>query len=79
MTVRKNVLFKQKDITGLCDSLSYASKKNLVVLSGSNSNKAAIYRQKFQGAQRETLAEFTRATYQLDTQKVSVESMTHND
>lgn len=79
LTVRKNVLFKQKDITGLCDSLSYASKKNLVVLSGSNSNKAAIYRQKFQGAQRETLAEFTRATYQLDTQKVSVESMTHND
>ena len=27
LTVRKNVLFKQKDITGLCDSLSYASKR----------------------------------------------------
>ncbi len=79
LEVRDGVLFKQKDITGLCSSLRYASKKNLVVLNGSSANKAAIYRQEYQGAERERLGEFSRATYQLDTRKLSVDSFTHTD
>ena len=79
LEVRDGVVFKQKDITGLCASLRYASKKNLVVLSGSSANKAAIYRQEYQGAERERLGEFARAVYQLDTRKLSVDSFTHTD
>ncbi|MBP5622568.1 MAG: hypothetical protein J6X44_11205, partial [Thermoguttaceae bacterium] len=79
LEVRDGVLFKQKDITGLCSSLRYASKKNLVVLTGSSTNKAAIYRKEYQGAERERLGEFARAVYQLDTRKLSVDSFTHTD
>ncbi len=75
----QNVLFKQKDVAGLCAALRYASQKNLVVLSGSPSNKASLYRQAYQGAEREQLAEFSRATYQLDTGKFSVESLSHSN
>lgn len=76
---RNNVVFRQGEITGVCDSLRYSSLKNTLVLTGTKSSKAAIYRQKYNGALREELGAFSRATYQLDTKKFNVESLTHGE
>lgn len=75
LEARKNVIFRQKDITGVCDSLRFSSLKNALVLTGSRSSKAAVYKQAYRGAQREELGTFSRATYMLDSQKFNVESL----
>lgn len=75
---KQNVVFKQKDVEGICDALRYVSEKKFVVLTGDNTRKAALYRQPYPGAQREQLGEFDRATYQLDTQELSVEALSHD-
>lgn len=76
---RNNVVFRQKDITGICDSLRFSSLKNTLVLTGSRSSKASIYKQAYNGAAREELGSFSRAIYQLDTQKFNIESFTYGE
>ncbi|MBQ9875286.1 MAG: hypothetical protein IJM30_12595 [Thermoguttaceae bacterium] len=72
---RRNVLFRQKTVAGTCEALRYASKKGVVVLAGSPTTKAALYKQEYQGARRETLGEFSRAIYWLDTGKFEIEAL----
>jgi hypothetical protein len=73
--LRRNVVFRRDDVFGRCDGLKYVSAKNLAILSGDGSNKAALYRQAYSGAPRETLGEFSRALYHLETKRLEVESI----
>ncbi|MBQ6828911.1 MAG: hypothetical protein IJO46_12950, partial [Thermoguttaceae bacterium] len=73
--LRRNVVFRRDDVFGRCDGLKYVAAKNLAILSGDGSNKAALYRQAYSGAQRETLGEFSRALFHLDTNRLEVESI----
>ncbi|MBR4975759.1 MAG: hypothetical protein IKY61_01805, partial [Thermoguttaceae bacterium] len=73
--LRRNVVFRRDDVFGRCDSLKYVAAKNLAILSGDGSTKAALYRQAFSGAPRETLGEFARALFHLDTNRLEVESI----
>lgn len=72
--LRDNVVFRRDDVFGRCDALKYVAEKKLAILSGDGSNKAALYRQAYSGAPRETLGEFSRALYHLDTKRLEVES-----
>lgn len=73
--MRRNVVFHCEKVFGRCDALKYVAEKNLAILSGDGSNKAALYRQEYAGAPRETLGEFSRALYHLDTKRLEVESI----
>ncbi|MBP3529936.1 MAG: hypothetical protein J6K25_01965 [Thermoguttaceae bacterium] len=73
--LRRNVVFRREDVFGRCDGLKYVAAKNLAILSGDGSNKAALYKQAYSGAPRETLGEFSRALYHLDTDRLEVESI----
>ncbi len=73
--LRRNVVFRRDDFFGRCDGLKYVAAKNLAILSGDGSNKAALYRQAYSGAPRETLGEFARALFHLDTNRLEVESV----
>ena len=73
--LRRNVVFRRADVFGRCDGLKYVAAKNLAILSGDGSNKAALYRQAYSGAPRETLGEFARALYHLDTERLEIESI----
>ena len=73
--LRNNVVFRRDDVFGRCDSLKYVAAKNLALLSGDGSHKAALYRQAYSGAPRETLGEFARALFHLDTNRLEVESI----
>lgn len=73
--LRRNVVFRRDDVFGRCDALKYVAEKNLAILSGDGSNKAALYRQAYSGAPRETLGEFARALFHLDTNRLEVESI----
>ena len=73
--LRRNVVFRRDDVFGRCDGLKYVAAKNLAILSGDGSNKAALYRQAYSGAPRETLGEFARALFHLDTNRLEVESI----
>jgi len=73
--LRRNVVFRSDDVFGRCDGLKYVAAKNLAILSGDGSNKAALYRQAYSGAPRETLGEFSRALYRLDAKRLEVESI----
>ena len=73
--LRRNVVFRREDVFGRCDGLKYVAAKNLAILSGDGSNKAALYRQAYSGAPRETLGEFSRALYHLDADRLEVESI----
>ncbi len=73
--LRRNVVFRRDDVFGRCDALKYVAAKNLAILSGDGSNKAALYRQAYSGAPRETLGEFARALFHLDTNRLEVESI----
>lgn len=73
--LRRNVVFRRDDFFGRCDGLKYVAAKNLAILSGDGSNKAALYRQAYSGAPRETLGEFARALFHLDTNRLEVESI----
>lgn len=75
LDLRRNVVFRRDDVFGRCDALKYVAAKNLAILSGDGSNKAALYRQAYSGAPRETLGEFARALYRLDTNRLEVESI----
>ncbi len=75
LDLRRNVVFRREEVLGLCYSLKYVSAKNLAILSGDGSTKAALYRQAFSGAPRETLGEFARAHFHLDTNRLEVESI----
>ena len=75
LDLRRNVVFRRDDVFGRCDGLKYVSAKNLAILSGDGSNKAALYRQAYSGAPRETLGEFSRALYHLETKRLEVESI----
>lgn len=73
--LRHNVVFRSDDVFGRCDGLKYVAAKNLAILSDDGSNKAALYRQEYAGAPRETLGEFSRALYHLDAKRLEVESI----
>ncbi|MBQ7814610.1 MAG: hypothetical protein IJ387_08995 [Thermoguttaceae bacterium] len=75
LDLRRNVVFRRDDVFGRCDALKYVAAKNLAILSGDGSTKAALYRQAYSGAPRETLGEFSRALYRLDTNRLEVESI----
>ncbi len=75
LNLRRNVVFRRDDVFGRCDALKYVAAKNLAILSGDGSNKAALYRQAYSGAPRETLGEFARALFHLDTNRLEVESI----
>ena len=73
--LRGSVVFRRDDVFGRCDALKYVAAKNLAILSGDGSTKAALYRQEYAGATRQTLGEFSRALYRLDTNRLEVESI----
>ena len=73
--LRRNVVFRRDDVFGRFDGLKYVAAKNLAILSGDGSTKAALYRQAYSGAPRETLGEFARALFHLDTNRLEVESI----
>ncbi|MBR4834940.1 MAG: hypothetical protein IKU86_11505 [Thermoguttaceae bacterium] len=75
LDLRHNVVFRREDVLGRCDGLKYVSAKNLAILSGDGSTKAALYKQAYSGAPRETLGEFARALFHLDTNRLEVESV----
>lgn len=79
LVASKDVKFRQNDVFGACDSLRYSSAKNTLILSGTPTNKGAAYRQAYRGAERETLGEFLRATYQIDSRQLSVEALSHGN
>lgn len=73
--LRRNVVFRRGEVFGRCDSLKYVAAKNLAILSGDGSSKAALYKQAYSGAPRETLGEFARALFHLDGNRLEVESI----
>ncbi len=75
LDLRRNVVFRRDDVLGRCDGLKYVSAKNLAILSGDGATKAALYRQEYSGAPRETLGEFARALFHLDTNRLEIESI----
>ena len=62
---RGNVTFRLGEYTGTCESLSYASTKKLLTLTGSGNAKARIVQQAYSGAPRTVLAEFMTGRIRL--------------